>query len=74
MTTDEHRQRHVFLHDAFDELIADYLTWNRGKVPSNTTAMELMEWSHAQTIEPLEGDPPPLTMADVRGSNQAETE
>jgi hypothetical protein len=52
MTQDEHRARHELLHQMFDELLADYLTCNRGKVPSMTTVMELVTWSHQQTIEP----------------------
>jgi hypothetical protein len=37
------------LHDAFDQLLAAYLLANRDKVPSTTTAAELMIWSHQQT-------------------------
>lgn len=47
-----HRDRHQLLHREFDELMADYLSHNRGAMPSNTTLMQLMEWSHKQTIEP----------------------
>jgi hypothetical protein len=54
VTKDEHRERHLLLHAALDELMADFLTQNRPKLPSNTTVMELMVWSHAQTIEPVE--------------------
>jgi hypothetical protein len=54
MTHDEHRKRHVFLHRMFDELIADYFTFNRGKLPINTTIGELMTWSYKQTNEPEE--------------------
>lgn len=61
MTHNQHRERHVELHQKLDELLADFLTYNRGKVPSNTTVMELMSWSHQQTIEPVEGDPAPLS-------------
>lgn len=53
-TPEEHRKRHVELHHEFDELMADFLAHNRGKLPSNTTLTELMEWSHAQTLEPTE--------------------
>jgi len=52
MTHDEHQARHQVLHEAFDELIADYLRWNRGKRPGNTTMLELMEWSFLQTRNP----------------------
>lgn len=56
MTTEEHRQRHVGLHLALDELVAD---WARhqphdgSKLYSNTTIMELIEWSYQQTQEPV---------------------
>lgn len=52
MTHDEHKARHQVLHEAFDELIADYLRWHKGKRPSNTTMDELMKWSFLQTKEP----------------------
>jgi hypothetical protein len=52
MTRDEHRERHVLLHQMLDELIADYLAHVREARPSNTTLMQLMKWSHAQTQEP----------------------
>lgn len=48
-----HLVRHVFLHCALDELIADFIA-HTDKLPSNTTLRELMEWSHKQTIEPEE--------------------
>jgi hypothetical protein len=54
MTTEEHRERHKLLHEHFDELMADYLLHHKDKLPSNTTLMELMKWSHRQTIEPEE--------------------
>lgn len=64
MTTEEHRERHKLLHQQFDELIADYFS-HHGRcrvsdgngpipLPSNTTLMQLMEWSYQQTIEPTE--------------------
>jgi hypothetical protein len=55
MTHEEHRQRHIELHQALDELIADWATHQpRGKVFSNSTITELMEWSHRQTENPEE--------------------
>jgi hypothetical protein len=54
---EEHRARHVELHANFDELLADYLRWNRGKMPSNTSMLELIVWAHEQTINPTEGEP-----------------
>jgi hypothetical protein len=47
-----HRDRHQLLHGHLDELIGDYLGHNRGAMPSTTTLMQLIEWSHKQTIEP----------------------
>jgi hypothetical protein len=52
LTTEEHRERHVLLHRMLDELGADYLFQNAGSLPSTTTMMDLMRWSHAQTLEP----------------------
>jgi hypothetical protein len=51
MTTEEHRKKHVELHRALRELVADWLrepdSW-----PGRTPVFELIEWSHAQTINP----------------------
>jgi hypothetical protein len=48
-----HRQRHVELHQALDELCADWAMHQpQGKIFSNSTIMELMEWSYKQTQEP----------------------
>lgn len=52
--TEKHRARHIELHQAFDELLADYLSHHSGKRPSDTTLLELMAWSHGQTVEPSE--------------------
>lgn len=41
---DEHLARHVLLHNMLDELVADYIT-STGKRPSNSTIMELIQWS-----------------------------
>lgn len=56
MTREEHRARHIELHRAFDELVADWLNHNltRDCHLSNTSIMDLMKWSHQQTIEPTE--------------------
>jgi hypothetical protein len=56
MTHDEHKARHKALHEAFDELVADYLRWNPDKTPSTTTCMDLMIWSHEQTRQPWQED------------------
>lgn len=49
---DEHIKRHQVLHEALDELAADYMTHNRGKILSQTTVLELMQWSNGQTKNP----------------------
>jgi hypothetical protein len=57
MTPEEHRKRHIKLHKALDELLADYLQHQRReafKVPSEITVLELMHWSHIQTANPTE--------------------
>lgn len=56
MDKQKHIKRHVLLHKRFDELLADFLDNNRMKLPSNTTALELMQWSHKQTESPDETD------------------
>jgi hypothetical protein len=53
MTDEEHRARHLELHQALDELAADWVAHQPpGKVFSNSTIMELMEWSFEQTQAP----------------------
>ncbi len=51
VTKDEHIKRHKELHKALDELVADFINLTE-KLPTQTTLMELMEWSYKQTIEP----------------------
>lgn len=51
MTPEEHHQRHMLLHAMFDELVADYFSAKPGSLPSKTTVLELLQWSHEQTIE-----------------------
>lgn len=53
LTTEQHRARHVALHQALDELLADFIVHTR-QMPSVTTLKDLMEWSHQQTIDPTE--------------------
>jgi hypothetical protein len=50
----EHKVRHQLLHESLDELVADFIRHNDDKRPSSTTVLELMEWSHAQTVKPEE--------------------
>ena len=55
---EQHRGRHILLHRMLDELAADWATHQpRGKLFSNSTIMELIEWSHRQTIQPDEKEP-----------------
>lgn len=51
MTRKEHRARHKMLHAFMDELVADFLRHNPTK-GLRSSLLELMEWSHSQTIEP----------------------
>jgi len=48
-----HRKRHLELHRALDELLADFIG-HTGQTPSGTTVMTFTRWSHLQTIEPDE--------------------
>ena len=50
-TQEEHIKQHQELHQALDELSADFID-KTGKFPSDTTLMEFIEWSHRQTITP----------------------
>lgn len=57
MTKDEHKQRHVELHAALDELVSDFINFT-GKLPTQTTVSALVEWSYAETLKPTESEPP----------------
>lgn len=48
---EKHRKRHIVLHVSLDELVADWIENTKG-LPSKSTILELMEWSHKQTIKP----------------------
>ena len=52
MTPDEHRARHVELHRALDELFADFVAHQPGSRFLERPILELIKWSHTQTIEP----------------------
>ena len=58
MNAEDHRRRHLELHHALDELLADWIGHNvhadSDKTLSNTSILELMAWSHRQTIQPDE--------------------
>lgn len=58
-TPQEHRARHVALHKALDELAADWLRCDPAphhpeRRSLSRPILELMEWSHRQTLEPEE--------------------
>lgn len=55
-TPEEHKARHVALHAVLEELVADFLN-HTGALPSRTSVMQLMEWSHQQTQQPTEQKP-----------------
>jgi hypothetical protein len=55
MNTQEHKDRHELLHKNLDELVADFIAHTE-KLPSKTSVFELLQWSHAQTINPQEND------------------
>jgi hypothetical protein len=51
MNEKEHRERHIELHDSLDELLADAIKY-AGLLPSKATILDLLRWSHTQTIKP----------------------
>lgn len=51
MTEEEHRQRHQVLHRALDELLADFIL-HTSEPPLRRPILDLVEWSHQQTIQP----------------------
>lgn len=50
---DSHIAIHKHLHNCLDQLVADFIS-HTGRLPSETTVMEFMTWSHQQTINPDE--------------------
>lgn len=50
-----HIKRHVDLHRALDELMADYVGHTR-RLLGQTTMIEFMQWSYEQTLNPTEPD------------------
>jgi hypothetical protein len=47
-----HIQRHRELHSALDELLADWAIETEVSGITNRTVLELMKWSHSQTVDP----------------------
>jgi hypothetical protein len=53
MTDQEHKQRHIELHKALDELFADYIAHHINKHGfTSMPVLELAAWSQKQTIKP----------------------
>lgn len=52
-TPEGHKQRHIELHAALDELVADWISHTES-LPSASTVLELMRWSYGQTLNPTE--------------------
>jgi hypothetical protein len=48
---EKHRLRHELLHKQLDELVADFIAVT-GKLPSQTTILDLMAWSDKQRYHP----------------------
>ena len=53
MTKEEHIKIHKELHESLDKLLADFITCTSNHL-SSASIMELVEWSHKQTIDPDE--------------------
>jgi hypothetical protein len=51
VTRDEHHKRHLQLHAYLEELVADFVAHTR-RLPSETTILQLAEWSYTQTVSP----------------------
>lgn len=51
---ERHRIRHVTLHRMVDELASDYARHHPDALLSETTVMQLLQWSHTQTLDPTE--------------------
>ena len=48
MNIDEHLKIHVDLHKKLDEIVSDFIQ-HTGNTLSNTSIMELIQWSYSQT-------------------------
>jgi hypothetical protein len=53
LDTETHRARHIELHRSLDELLADMIQ-QTSCLPSKITVLELLQWSHTQTVNPTE--------------------
>jgi hypothetical protein len=52
LTYDAHRQRHVALHQALDELLADFIRATPGPPWLQRPIEDLLRWSYRQTQAP----------------------
>jgi len=53
MTKEEHKDRHILLHQHLDELVADWISKTEG-YPSKSSITDLIQWSYKQTLNPDE--------------------
>jgi hypothetical protein len=57
MSPEEHKQKHIELHRALDELFADYILHN----PNNISYIrlpigDLLQWAYEQTLNPTDDE------------------
>jgi len=56
VSRDKHRMRHVELHRALDELLADFARTRKGTILDRQIS-ELLAWSYQETKSPTEHHP-----------------
>lgn len=57
LTPEEHKQRHVELHRALDELFADFILHHKHESRFvDRPIEELLHWSYIQTLNPTSPD------------------
>jgi hypothetical protein len=57
LTPEEHRERHVALHRALDELFADFIRHHPAQRDYLQMPLDaLLQWSFEQTLKPTEGE------------------
>lgn len=67
MNKELHKDCHKKLHTALDELLGDFIG-HTTRLPNETTIMELVKWSHQQTLSPTEPED------DIRPATRDEIE
>jgi hypothetical protein len=55
MTPKEHKHRHIELHKALDELLADFIAEKRGTI-LDRPIRDLLDWSYKRTQAPEESE------------------